>query len=208
MLPGKYSSKASLLAVYEFVERVVDVHGGGIEAAARRAVGDFVATTPSASSQEMGRLLEDLLLASIQSAKGSLGSAWTRDKEQMPRQQSFESKPKAKSASEEKPSSTDVLASIFSVLIASAKNCPTFLVYLPATPGGDTEHDSLISRAVESAVLALDESDFEVARTAILFLKSTVRNQLLSCLGLFGSIPVLIFVPARLSSCLRQSRMC
>ena len=167
--------KPSLLAVCEFVERVLDLHGGTIEATARLGVDDF-ASSRNGTSKEVGRLVEDLLLGIIQTSKGSLGSAWTRDKEQMPRQQSFESKPKPCAELDEKPSSPDVLAAIFAALTSSAKNCPTFLVCLPATPHGDTEHDRLISRAVESAVAVLVESDFELARSSILFLISMVRT--------------------------------
>lgn len=173
MLPEHDSSKAPLLAVYEFLERVVDLYGNQIEAAARRAI-DESAITPPNSAQETGRLLEELLLASIQSTNGSLGTAWKRDKEQGQGQQPFESK--AKPESEEKPTSTDVLAAIFTVLIAASKQCPTFLVYLPATSGGDRDNDRLITRAVESSVASLVQADFDVARTAILFLKSTVRT--------------------------------
>jgi hypothetical protein len=173
MLPENDSNKAPLLAIYEFLERVVDLYGDQIEVAARCAVGDST-ITPSNSAQEIGRQLEELLLASIKSTNGSLGTAWKRDKEQGQGQQPFESK--AKPESEEKPTSTDVLAAIFSVLIAASKHCPTFLVYLPATASGDTDNDRLITRAIESSVTAIVEADFEVARTAILFLKSMVSS--------------------------------
>ena len=181
-LPQNGSIKPSLLTVCEFVERVLDLHGGTIEATARLGMDDGGASSrKNGTSKELGRLVEDLLLGVIQTSKASLGSAWTRDKEQMPRQQSFESKPKAHSEVNEQPSSTYVLAAIFAALTSAAKNCPTFLVGLPATPQGDTEHDRLITRAVESAVTVLVESDFEVARSSILFLKSMVRTTTNTC---------------------------
>ena len=98
MLKDCEATEGSLLAACEFVERVVDVHGSSIEEAARLAKG-----TPA----DVGRLVEQLLLIIVDTSKHSLGSAWTRDKEQMPRQQSFESRPKAKVDVEEKPSSPE-----------------------------------------------------------------------------------------------------
>lgn len=173
MIPEDNANNAPLLAVSEFMERVVDMYGSAVEVAALQTLDVSTPTATPDVSQETGRLLEELLLASIQAAQNTLGTAWTLNKVQGQGQLSFESKTKPES--EEKPTATDVLASIFTVLIACSKNCPTFLVYLPATPGGDRDDDRLISRAVDSAVSALVEPDFDVARTAILFLKSTVR---------------------------------
>ena len=176
MLRASDITNGSLLAACEFVERVIDVHGSVIEDAARHTMGDSsVAVSVKGIPTDVGRLVETLLLDVIETSKGSLGSAWTRDKEQVPRQQSFESRPKAKVDAEVKPSSPEVLAAIFAVLITCAKKCPTMLVCLPATPDGDAEHDRLLSRAVDSCVSVLVESDFDVARSSILFLKSVVR---------------------------------
>lgn len=175
MLRESEIASGSLLAACEFVERVIDVHGSAIETAARLAMGDSSsADSAKAASSDVGRLVENLLLKVVDTSKASFGSAWTRDKEQMPRQQSFESRPKAKVDAEEKPTSPEVLAAVFAVLVACARKCPTLLVCLPAKPDGDAEHDRLLSRAVESSVSVLAESEFDVTRSSILFLKSVV----------------------------------
>lgn len=172
MIPDTNMSKAPLLAVYEFVERIINLHGSRIETAARLLVEDATAVSPS-TFHEVGKQLEDTILSSVLSTKGSLGTAWTRDKEQGQGQPAFESK--CKPATEEKPTDTDSLAAIFTVLSAAAEHCPTFLIHLPATEGGDRDNDKLISRAIESSVAVLVEPDFEVARTAILFLVSVIK---------------------------------
>jgi len=171
MIPDTNTSKAPLLAVYEFVERVIDLHGSKIEATARVLAGNATAVS-STTAHEVGKQLEDTILSSVLSTKGSLGTAWTRDKEQGQGQSAFESK--CKPVAEEKPTDPDSLAAIFTMLTSAAENCPTFLVYLPATEGGDRDNDKLISRAIESSVAVLVEPDFELARTAILFLISVV----------------------------------
>jgi hypothetical protein len=165
---------ASTLAVYEFIERVMDVHGTAIEHAAQAGVENEETFDQSDPSLEAGRLLEDLLLSSVLNIRDSLGSAWTRDKEQGQGQLPFESKNEPQS--EIKPASTELLAAVLNALNVAVNACPTFLVHLPARPCGDSESDRLLYRAVESSVAALMEPDFEAARTAILFLNSTVRQ--------------------------------
>jgi len=172
MILDSANNKSPLPAVYDFVERIIDLHGSKIEIASQVMV-EGTATLTSNAYCEVCKKLENLILSSILSIKNSLGSAWSCDKEQGQGQPAFESKSKV--ILDERPTATDTLAAIFTVLSIAAVNCPIFLIHLPATIGGDRENNRLISRAIKSSVIVLVEPDFELARTAILFLVSVIE---------------------------------
>jgi len=169
MVSSGNEKRTSLLAVYQFLEHCFGMYGEKVEAVTRHIL-DGTSQNSDPHVKETGQLLETLLLNSIEVTKSTLGTAWIRDKEQGQGQPAYESK--SEPVPEQRATSTEELSGIFSVLAACAKKCPAFLIHLPAADGVEPENDRLFSRAVESAVSTLTETDFEASRSAILYLLS------------------------------------
>jgi hypothetical protein len=177
MITTSDSSKAAFLASCDFLERVIGLHGPIMDELNGECAEEMASCDENSDSiSDIIALVKDLLLTIIESTKGTLGAAWTRDIEQMPRQQSYESKPESKNYDESKLTSHEILSSIFGVLTIAAIARPSLLTYLPATSACDLEHDRVLVRAIESAVSVLHDPDFDTARSSILFLKATVSS--------------------------------
>lgn len=103
--------------------------------------------------REVHRAIQSLLLSSFDTMNRMLGKTWTSER-QGNGQPAFESKPAAKSASQEK-ASTSALPSVFSLLRSLSKSCPVFLLQLPSRQGVDPREDPLFARAIDAAVASL-----------------------------------------------------
>uniref|UniRef100_A0A7S1VM81 Uncharacterized protein n=1 Tax=Grammatophora oceanica TaxID=210454 RepID=A0A7S1VM81_9STRA len=168
----------ALSAVLDVISQVIAVHGASIDNAINTIL-DNNGVSQSSISEDAGRCIESLLLKTIGATKDKLGAAWTRPKEQGQGQTAVESKSRGSSGElslqDQKPTSTSALSSIFNVLETIARCCPAFLTHLPAASGKDQETDRLLHRAMESAISSVTETDVDLVRNALLFLKSTVE---------------------------------
>ena len=172
LISSRSNDTAALVAVLDFLNDFVSWHGEKVEIAALCVVDNSSQTVANTLMTETGKLLEGLVLETIQSGKDGLGNAWNRDKEQGQGQRPFESKVEPIA---EQATNVELLSAVFALLCECCRKCPTFLAYLPASPNVDRDHDRLLNRAVESAVVSIKDSDVDVARQAILFLKGVVR---------------------------------
>lgn len=169
---GSNTAAAALVAVLGFLNDFVSWHGEKVEIAALCVIDNASETTANTLMTETGKLLEGLVLETIQSGKDGLGNAWNRDKEQGQGQSPFESKVEP---TVEQATNVELLSAVFALLCECCRKCPTFLAHLPASPNADRDHDRLLNRAVESAVVSIKDPDADVARQAILFLKGVME---------------------------------
>jgi hypothetical protein len=154
-----------------FLDELVRTNGESIEKASLVALGG---SSIAGSGREVGRLLEDLVLHTVASVHKHLGSVWTSPKEQGHGQPAFESKPLPGPKSDSM--SSQCLPGILSLLQSLVEICPVFLLQLPALPGIDRDDDMLFSRAIDSALSSLNESDSELVSHASKFLRSAVSS--------------------------------
>lgn len=169
-LAQEQGKKYSLLAVLDFLDHGFTSMGGRFEAVATGGLQGGTDRTIEAK-----RLLENLLLGCIQSIKSTLGTAWTRDKEQGQGQGQAAYESKSEPVPDECATSLDELARIFNVLTSCVRTCPTVLINLPASVGA--ENDRLCNRAVESAVTTLTDCDVDSSLAAIQFLLALVSGK-------------------------------
>jgi hypothetical protein len=178
------SSHGDFEKIFDFTCKCIDAYGGVIEKG-------LIASLSGISSPriylEVRRILETLITENVTSVKGSLGSVWTLPREQKNGQDAFESKPTPKPHYVLR--SADSLGSVFTMLTKCLCKCPLLAVNLPATPVCESESDSLLRRAVDSAVDSLSTGDPLITSNAISFLKSLVSllcfvtDSVLSCLN-------------------------
>lgn len=175
ILTNSAGRTVSLQPVAEFVKDLVSVHGSMLE---KRVVESIDQTgVAGVDEDEVGRLMEGLLMSLIEASRSALGTAWA-GKHQGQGQQPFESKAPLELAVAPVPSSTDGLSGIFSILTACANECPLLLIHLnlPTNTSAGHSEPKLVGRAIESAVAVLAETDVEMVGSAMLFLESTVRS--------------------------------
>jgi len=162
-------SRAHFEVAFVFVGDFVATYGEDVEKGALAALSG--SSLPD-HVREIGRLLENLILETIASVQENLGNVWTNPSEQGNGEEAFERKPSPVKKPQMK--SNESLAGILSFLTKALEVCPVFLLHLPAAPGKDHEDDMLLRRAVDSAVASLNDSDPELARHSISFLKAMV----------------------------------
>jgi hypothetical protein len=155
--------------LFLFLETFVHTHGNGIEKAALASLRNEL---PVEDDREFGQMLQDVISRIIEAAPPSLGSAWTRPKEQRQGQQAFESKSTAPKV-ETVPN--DSLSGVFSFTTECLITCPVFLLHVEALLSQDhREEDLFVRRVAESATIALNDQDPEIARSAMKVLKTIV----------------------------------
>jgi len=171
ILTNANGSKVALRPVAEFLTELVNVHGSSVEHRALEILNQSPDAT--ASEDEIGKLLEGLIMSLVEASRSVLGAAWT-GKHQGQGQEPFESKTEPEP---EKPPAASIegLSGIFTILTACGRECPTFLIHLRLPSGGAGAYDSLlVGQAVDSASAALTETDVETIASSLVFLESAV----------------------------------
>lgn len=175
------SSRAHFEVAFEFVGNFVTTYGEDVE---KGALATLSGSLLHDNVRELGRLLEKLILDTVAAVQENLGNVWTSPmSEQGMGEDAFERKPSPVRKPQMK--SNESLAGILCFLKKAMGVCPVFLLHLPASPGKDREDDMLLRRAVDSAVVSLNDSDPEIARNSIAFLEALVSSLcflLINCL--------------------------
>jgi hypothetical protein len=166
--------RAHFEVVYGFICKFLETYGESVE---KVALATLSGASIQGSETEMVKLLEEVMLRTVAAVQETLGNVWTSASEQGNGQEAFESKPSP--ARKPQTKSNESLAGILSFLKQALISCPVFLLHLPSAPGKDSEDDMLLRRAIDSAVASLNDSDPELTRNAIAFLKTLVRMRFL-----------------------------
>jgi hypothetical protein len=176
MLRTQNGSPVHFESIFEFLKDFVYTHGHKIE---KWALASTESMSVNFNDEEAARLLEDLMLGTIEATRASLGSVWTSPKEQGEGQSAFESKPPP--APKPGSISNESLAGMLSLTQKGLDQCPVFFLQLPAVRGIDREDDRLLRRAVDSAVASLNDSDPDIVLNAIIILTAMVSALILVC---------------------------
>ena len=169
------SKNAPFQEVFDLIGACIDLYGTTIE---KGFVASMAGTEILKSDQEVTRLIEDLIVTNVASAKESLGTVWTLPREQKNGQDAFESKPLPRRQPVVK--STESLSAVLVMLTKCLGKCPLFSMHLPVAPGVENDTDMLLRRAVDSSVDCLSAGDPEITKTAILFIKTLVSDHALN----------------------------
>jgi len=164
-------SRAHFEVAFVFVGNFVTAYGADVETG---ALATLAGTSVQDHIKELGRLLESLILGTVAAVQENLGNVWTSPSEQGNGEEAFERKPSPVKRPHMK--SNESLAGILLFLTKALGVCPVFLLHLPAGPGKDREDDKLLRRAVDSAVVSLNDDDPEIVRNSIAFLEALVRK--------------------------------
>jgi hypothetical protein len=173
MLRTQHDRPVHSEAIFEFLEDFVHTHGHKIE----KALESTGSMSNNLNDKEAARLLEDLVLGTIAATQASLGSVWASPKEQGGGQSAFESKPSP--APKPGSISDESLGGMLSLTQKGLEQCPVFFLQLPAGLGIDRGDDTLLRRAVTSAVASLNDTDPDIVLNAILLLTAMVSALIL-----------------------------
>lgn len=163
--------RAHFEVVFCFISKFVVVHGEVVE---KTALATLSGSPVQEFEKEIGRFIQDMILGTVAAVQESSGNIWTSHGEQRNGQDAFESKQSPATKTQIK--SNELLAGILCFLNEALVYCPVFLLHLPCALGGDLTDDMLLRRAIKSAVAGLYDSDLEITRSAITFLKTLVRK--------------------------------
>ena len=163
-IPGEVSKNFQHL--FLFLRDCIHTYGDMIEKAVTIQNGE------APINLELLRQTKGVVLLTIDCASSTLGTAWSKPKEQVQGQLAFESKPSPLRI-ESVPNES--LAGLLSFTMECLKICPTFLFGLTSGSTPDRGEDLLIRRAIESSVLALNDSDSDVSLSAVTLLRTVVR---------------------------------
>ena len=155
-----------------FLQTFVKTYGDVVDKTASASLDGQSTPSNSQRGREIGKFLESLLLSTVDAVRSSLGSTWTSSQRQGQGQPPFESKAVP---IEERPTSSDALSGMFTLLRTCAERCPIFLMHLPAAPSLDVKEDMLHRRAVESAVSCIIDGDTDTSKSAMEYLESTAN---------------------------------
>ena len=122
--------------------------------------------------QKLGEMFENQVLVTIASVQDILGNAWTCASEQGNGQDARESVPTPPRV--DPPKSNEALGCMLTFSTKAVETCPVFLFQLPSAPDKDRDEDKLLRRAVDSAVVALNDTDPEIVESSIVFLMALV----------------------------------
>lgn len=154
---------------FGFICKFLVAYGGTVE---KEALASLNGCSNQGSERDVAKLLEELMITTVAAVQECLGSVWTSHSEQGNGQDAFESK--GSPARKPLTKSNESLVGILSLLKQAVISCPNFLLHLPSQ-GKERDDDLLIRRAIDSAVASLNDSDPEITRNAIAFLKTLVR---------------------------------
>jgi len=161
-------------SLFKFLSDFARTYGGRIE---REVVSNDHETGSSDEAFNLGRIFEELLQTLVASISTQLGDTWTITKEQGNGQPAFESKSVPSRKSKENVSN-DSLAGMFSFVTICMDACPLFLFHLPARPRLEPKDDMLLRRAVESAVVSLNDCNPFVAGHAMKLLTAVFTSSM------------------------------
>jgi hypothetical protein len=162
-------SKTHCEVVSGFVCKFLVAHGNTVEKVASASQNG---SSVRDSDREVAELLEELMSSTVAAVQESLGSIWICRSEQGNGQDAFESKPLPVQKPQAK--SNESLAGILSFLQQALVSCPIFLLHIPAAPGNGRDDNKLLRKAIDAAVESLNDSDPEITRNSIYFLKTLV----------------------------------
>lgn len=172
-------STASVDIAFNFMGNLFRLYGKSLEMNSNHGKDQY----PASNGIEIDGLLRSLILKVIGTVQESLGNAWVKPSEQDNGQVAFESKPEPTQKIVFK--SSESLGGVLDVLAQGLVFCPKFLILLPSSGSGlcgdanTSSDDMLLRRAVDAAAASLEEySDVDGLRSAILFLKTLVREML------------------------------
>lgn len=158
---------ASLDVALSFLGTFVDSYGHAIENAALRKLGG---SAISVHSDDLGRMLEQMLAKVVSAAENSLGGMWKRQVEQG--QVPFESRTQLTTNSDS--ASSDCLSGTLDLQTKCLENCPLFILHVPAELGEG--EDKLLRRAVDSATAYLSDENPDLAKSSLRFLQTLVSH--------------------------------
>jgi hypothetical protein len=158
--------------IMDFLQTIVNTYGDVVDKTASAGLEGQSLPSNSQRGREIGKCLESLLLSTVDAVRGSLGSAWARSQRQGQGQPPSESRTEP---IEDRPTSSDALSGMFTLLRTCAERCPIFLMHLPAAPSLDVKEDMLHRRAVESAVSSIIDGDTDTSKSAMEYLESTIK---------------------------------
>ena len=154
---GNDATQAALL---QFVQEAVDGYGYMGEIHARGA------GAASELDEGIRQILDQLLMLSFQAVQSTSSGMWSQVLEQQKGDHSSERSPqRAVAAQAVSNASPDELAAMFGLLTTCLHRCPLLLFGL----GDDS---SCLRQAVGASVLAMNEKEVDVARGAMMFLKT------------------------------------
>jgi hypothetical protein len=169
-LTGEHRARPDI--VFGFLDSIAEVHGEAVEKA---SVGALNGLAVDETTLEIFRIFEAVILNTVSSVEGSLGNHWGSQSEQgVAGQVAFESKASPPRKIPDK--SNESLSGMLMFLTKALKVCPVFMLHLPLAQGAEREDEQLLRQAVDSSVASLNDSDPEVTRSAIVFLKVLVRH--------------------------------
>lgn len=151
------TSTASLDIIFGFIDLFIESYGNYVEAA-----------TIGATNADVGRLLEDIVMQTVDSVQDSLGNTWSKPSEQENGQAAFESR----QAPKQKQKPTDCLAGVLGMLELGLRHCPNFLLRIT---GSKDSNDQILYLATVAATASLQDEKPEVIRSSVLFLKTLVE---------------------------------
>jgi hypothetical protein len=157
--------------LFDFLVKCVHNFGAVVENVTLSIIRGSVVTD---TDKEVKNMLEDLMLKTISAARESIGFVGTKSIEQKQGQPAFESKPSLP----RKPGFflNEALTGVFTLMRICMDMCPLFLLHLSTGQGSDRKDDILLISAINCAVMSLNDSDPEMARTAMKFLTVVVRS--------------------------------
>jgi hypothetical protein len=158
--------------IMDFLQTFVKTYGDVVDKTSSASLEGQSMPSNSQRGREIGNCLESLLLSTVDAVRRSLGSTWTSSQRQGQGQPPFESKAEP---IEERPTSSDALSGMFTLLRTCAERCPIFLMHLPAASSLDVKEDMLHRRAVDAAVSSIIDGDTDASKSAMEYLESTVK---------------------------------
>lgn len=176
---------AKFTPILVFLQEFIKLHG---EAVDRQIVENGKSENADDGSQDVTVVLSDLLLSAVDEFQVSSAASTSvaSPKEQGQGQAAFESK--SERGPKEVAGPSDELCGMFTLFQICVERCPAFFLSLPAAPDAHEGDDLLYSRAVDTAVGFLGETDTPTSLHAMSFMESLVS--LILVLPHFVSLPV------------------
>lgn len=158
-----------------FLTTFVDSYGHTVEDAALRKLSGSASST---QGDDLGRMLEQMLVKIISAAENSLGGMWNRQAEQGQGQGQVPFESRAHLTTNTVSTSSDCLSGALDLLIKCLENCPVFVLHVPAGPGVQHSDDRLLRRAVDSATAYLSDENPDLAKSSLNFLWTLVSHKM------------------------------
>lgn len=166
---GKEATDATQAPMLHFVQEAIDVHGHIAESDARGT------STTSPSDKNIRIILDRLLVLSFEAVQSAASAIWAPAPEQQQGEEAGEASPPPPV---QQPNTTnkspDDLSAMFSLLTTSLLRCPVLLVNLSVGGATGQVDISPFVGSVQAAAVCTNEKEVDVARRAMMFLKTLV----------------------------------